>query len=664
MATIVDALIVTLGLDSAAFKRGKSEASQATKKLTAEETRAAKEIEERNKRAADSFKRVRSEVLALVAIFTAGLGIKGLADFAGDTIKSAIATGQLARELGMVPGEVRAVEQSFDRLGASVGDADEALKGIQEQAAKLKTGELDKRLEAYLLNASRAGVNADVSDANNPIKKLERDAEIAQKLAQTQGTGFAILAMQQEGYTRAMAYALMQGPQALRAEMERQQKLNELSEQETDRLRALNNRWKDFKEGISNNAQRVVIAMAPAFETIMGLLERLSKWFSAHADQIGTQVGQMAEQFAAWVNSIDWKQVIADVKSFFEQLDKGVQALGGWKVVLMALIGLKILSIVSPVLQLAGALGGVGSSLGLIGRLGPAAIAVLLGLTAAKALGLPDTDQAKGIEDIKKGDWLAASADLPAGEFLKAVAAKASAMMTGKSNEDVAAFMSLPDTLVKKAGPDAVNAAVATQQKYGVPAAVTLGQYGLESSFGKRMPAGSNNPFGIKATAGQPYVEAETTEVINGVAQRVKQRFAKYDSLADAFDAHGKLLATGKAYAEARKHSDDPMAYADALTGKYATDPQYGAKLRAMIGQNSEALRQANAAQIAQQTAMAPAAAAPVLPAPTSTSSSETNINGPINVYTQATDAAGIARDFVPEVQRQTMVTQANTGLS
>ena len=562
----------------------------------------------------------------------------------------------------MVPGQVRAVEQSFDRLGASTADADEALKSIQEQAAKLKNGEIDKRLEAQLMNASRAGIGVSsqtlLSEANDPMKRLQRDAEIAQKLAQTQGTGFAILAMQQEGYTRAMAYALMQGPQALRAEMDRQQKLNELSEQETERLRALNNRWKDFKEGIGNTMQRVVIALTPAFETIMGLLERLSNWFSAHSDQIGAQVSEMAEKFAAWVTSVNWSQLIADVKEFFQELDKAAQSLGGWKVVLMALLGLKIISMVSPLLQLAGALGGLGTSLGVIGRLGPAAIAVLGGLGIAKMLGLPDTDKSKGMEDIKNGKWWAASADLSLTDFLTALAAKA----TGKSNADVASFLTLPDTLVKKAGPTAVDAALATQAKYGVPAAVTLGQYGLESSFGKRMPAGSNNPFGIKATAGQPYVEAETTEVINGVSQRVKQRFAKFDSLADAFDAHGRLLATGKAYEEARKHTDDPAAYAAALTGKYATDPQYGAKLQAMMG--SGALNQANAARIAQQTALASSATLPASGGLSSTSSSETNINGPINVYTQATDASGIARDFVPAVQRQSMVAQANTGLS
>lgn len=134
-----------------------------------------------------------------------------------------------------------------------------------------------------------------------------------------------------------------------------------------------------------------------------------------------------------------------------------------------------------------------------------------------------------------------------------------------------------------KASPEAIAAANAAQAKYGVPAQVTLAQYQLESGNGAHMPAGSNNPFGIKARAGQPYVEAMTTEVVNGQTQHVMQKFAKFDSLQDAFEQHAKLLATGSAYANARTHKDDPNAYADALTGKYATDPQYGAKLKAIM---------------------------------------------------------------------------------
>ncbi|HEP6275540.1 TPA: glucosaminidase domain-containing protein [Burkholderia vietnamiensis] len=142
---------------------------------------------------------------------------------------------------------------------------------------------------------------------------------------------------------------------------------------------------------------------------------------------------------------------------------------------------------------------------------------------------------------------------------------------------------------------DAMAAARQSQAKTGVPWLVTFAQWALESGFGKKMPAGSNNPFGIKAKAGQPYVEAMTNEFINGKMTRVTQRFAKFDSLADAFEQHAKLLANGRPYAKARKHKDDAFSFADALTGVYATDPQYGAKLKSIMTRalgNSEWLTQ------------------------------------------------------------------------
>jgi hypothetical protein len=135
----------------------------------------------------------------------------------------------------------------------------------------------------------------------------------------------------------------------------------------------------------------------------------------------------------------------------------------------------------------------------------------------------------------------------------------------------------IPADLAAKAGPDAVQWALQEQTKYGIPAAVTLAQFGLESSFGKHMPAGSNNPFGMHAAAGQDYVVGSDWDASG---KRVPTRFRKFKSLQEAFDAHAKLLATGAAYAEARKHKDDPFAFADALTGHYATDPQYGFKLK------------------------------------------------------------------------------------
>lgn len=71
------------------------------------------------------------------------------------------------------------------------------------------------------------------------------------------------------------------------------------------------------------------------------------------------------------------------------------------------------------------------STLGLAGGLS------WLGLQGAKAAGLPDVNRKTGIDDVRQGRWLAASTHLSAGDFLRAMTAKAS----GQSNAQIAAAL-------------------------------------------------------------------------------------------------------------------------------------------------------------------------------------------------------------------------------
>lgn len=125
--------------------------------------------------------------------------------------------------------------------------------------------------------------------------------------------------------------------------------------------------------------------------------------------------------------------------------------------------------------------------------------------------------------------------------------------------------------------PDAViQAAQTAQRKWKVPTSITIAQWMLESGSGKRMPSHSNNPFGIKSGRGQSFVLAPTHEetkdhkLIATIAP-----FRVFSFLDEAFDQHGRLLATYPAYRLARQSMNDPDAYADALTGTYATDSKY-----------------------------------------------------------------------------------------
>jgi hypothetical protein len=130
---------------------------------------------------------------------------------------------------------------------------------------------------------------------------------------------------------------------------------------------------------------------------------------------------------------------------------------------------------------------------------------------------------------------------------------------------------------------DVITAAQAAHDAWNIPASITLAQWAVESNWGTQMPSGSNNPFGIKAGAGQRFVMALTREVVNGESVMIRAPFRAFDSIEEAFDEHGRLLATHPAYAEARAHASNPDAFADALTGRYATDPTYGATLKARM---------------------------------------------------------------------------------
>ncbi|CAB5280128.1 flagellar rod assembly protein/muramidase FlgJ [Burkholderia multivorans] len=148
------------------------------------------------------------------------------------------------------------------------------------------------------------------------------------------------------------------------------------------------------------------------------------------------------------------------------------------------------------------------------------------------------------------------------------------------------AGLKISPSLAKNAGDWAVNAAAAAQDKYGVPAAVTLAQYALESGYGKSgLAKRSNNPFGVQYRGnGKEGVDYVTSWDTHADGTRYLAKFRKYKSLTEAFEDHARLLAIDKRYAAARSHTDDPAAYVDAIAPIYAEDPKYAPKLKAIMG--------------------------------------------------------------------------------
>lgn len=129
--------------------------------------------------------------------------------------------------------------------------------------------------------------------------------------------------------------------------------------------------------------------------------------------------------------------------------------------------------------------------------------------------------------------------------------------------------------------------AMQAQAEMGIPWQVILAQFGLESGYGRFVPTGSNNAFGVTAdgeTDPTKYVEADTVEG-SGLGRR--RKFRKYASYADSFKDHNKILLSS-IYRDAMSYNDDPyqylaMVWVGNVTSGYATDPYYVEKVAAII---------------------------------------------------------------------------------
>lgn len=141
------------------------------------------------------------------------------------------------------------------------------------------------------------------------------------------------------------------------------------------------------------------------------------------------------------------------------------------------------------------------------------------------------------------------------------------------------------------------QAAVQCENQTGCPAELSAAQCILESAWLTVCPG--CNCFGIKATDSHVTYQ-QTKEFFNGQWVTIRAAFEAYDSLADCFIAHAKLIQSGR-YAPfwqmyTQDHDLDKLI--QGIAGIYATDPHYAAEvLQLAHGANvAAAIRKARAA--------------------------------------------------------------------
>lgn len=228
-------------------------------------------------------------------------------------------------------------------------------------------------------------------------------------------------------------------------------------------------------------------AMAPAVERVIDVVGRLVDKYGQVA---ATKVAEYVERFANWLDHVDWEKTADSVSKF-------VDSIGGVKGVAIAIAAISFAGPIAGVLGLISNLAllttaTIPAALGSLGALGTAAVAALAawgGLKLAKAAGLPDTDKNKGAADVKAGNWWAASASLPALDFLNASIDR----LSGKSNSEISYGLGGGG----KSTVESKDLFSKLESQYGLPVGLLDSVWNTESSRGQKMnsPAGAKGHF-------------------------------------------------------------------------------------------------------------------------------------------------------------------------
>lgn len=130
-----------------------------------------------------------------------------------------------------------------------------------------------------------------------------------------------------------------------------------------------------------------------------------------------------------------------------------------------------------------------------------------------------------------------------------------------------------------------VKGAQKSQEKYGIPASLTLAQFFQETGGGNHYVG--NNLFGIKGTGPDGAVKALTWEQGPDGPYNTYANFKSYKNVADSIEDHARLLAENPAYKKVQgliaSGDNNPDHYAEALQGVYATDPNYASALKSLM---------------------------------------------------------------------------------
>jgi hypothetical protein len=308
MSTVIDSLIVTLGLDPKQFTKGQKDAAKA---MT--------DTEKTVKHSAQEMTKALKEVaLEFVGLFLVVRGIHDVVSFFEELNSKTRQLGIDARNIGTSAAELRDWQNAAEMAGGSAEGVTKTMLGMQQALFNMKfKGEVSDQL-IYL---ARLGVQFQTAAGQaRPFKDVMFDtakAMEASRMSDPDKSSF----LQAAGFDAGSINLILGGTKALDEAYRKQKAMEQVNRANTEAARKLDQAWIGLKQGLVAVATQVLTALTPSLQSLFGLLDKdvIQDWgdkivawakgdgpnqiktaFNAIEDSLKTLIGTINALASAW----------------------------------------------------------------------------------------------------------------------------------------------------------------------------------------------------------------------------------------------------------------------------------------------------------------------------------------------------------------------------
>jgi len=284
MPTVVDSLIVTLGLDPAGFNAGQKAAAQAWLKTKDEAKSSGKAIEESAKKSGEFLQQLQGRVLMLAAAFMGGKGIK---QFTADLVQNDAALGRMAVIVGTTTQTLSRWQGIANATGGSAAGVTGGINSLNQSLVNLSlTGESSVIPYLRALQAFAPAVNLSLMGANGQMRTAVDMLPDLHKAVQGMDAARSTAILSGMGLGQDLINILIQSDEVFNKFMQDQQRWGTVTKEQAAAAQELQYNTAGVTQSFTTLGRMILQSLSPAFNNLLKKLQDVFVWFQANPEKL------------------------------------------------------------------------------------------------------------------------------------------------------------------------------------------------------------------------------------------------------------------------------------------------------------------------------------------------------------------------------------------